>query len=95
VLHFEPVGEGDQDRPRPGPSPIHRVVTREPFAVSLPFVLEIPLDGVERADEGERLDRPRVARLGLHEVAQSVHPAPEMPDVAVHGVVAVVLPHIW
>ena len=28
VLHFEPVGELGHDRPRPSPSPIHRVVPK-------------------------------------------------------------------
>ena len=60
------------------------------LAELLAFVLDLAFDGVEGADEGQGLDRPRVARLGLDKVSSRVHPAAEMPNVVVHGVVAVV-----
>jgi hypothetical protein len=42
------------------------------------------------ADEGQGLDGPWVGRLGLNKVPPGVHPAAEVPYVAVDGVVPAV-----
>ena len=90
MLHFEPVGELGEDRPGPRSSPRTTSASVNVLAELVAFVLDLAFDGVERADEGQRLDRPRVARLGLDEVSSGMHPAAQMPNVVVHRVVAVV-----
>jgi hypothetical protein len=90
TLHFEAFGKRGQDRPGPRSSHPRHLGPSELVAGLLPVFLDLALDGVERADEGQGLDRPRVAQLGLHEIATGVYPATQLSNVAVYRVVAVV-----
>jgi hypothetical protein len=64
LLNVEPVGELGEDWPGPRSSHPHDIGVGELLVRLLPFILDLAFDGVQGADEGQGLDRPRVARLG-------------------------------
>ena len=59
MVTLQPVRERGEDRPGPRLPPPHHVGVGELFARLLPFHLDVTLDGVQGADERQRLDRPR------------------------------------